>query len=409
MLRDLLLIPSPGAPVAWAELRARYAWVETLHRCPQDPLHHPEGDVGEHSRLCLDALVSMPAWQALPEAERDLVFAAVLLHDVGKPETTREEDGRWRAPGHARAGSLRARRLLWESGVDAETREAVCGLVRWHMRPAHLLNGPDPKRELYRVSMSARWDHLLLVATADAAGRGRALAPETRELYELLGDFAAEESCGSGPRAFANDRSRVEYFATPGRDPDYAAHDSTWGEILLVAGLPGSGKSTWLARNHPGLPQVCRDDIRAALGLRSGEDEARVTHESHELAKTYLRKRQPFAYNATHLIRDLRAPLLALAHNYGARVRAVTLEVDPGTQRAWNTGRSARVPEAAMTRILGRWDAVDATEVEARETVWPARQQQRGARPALGATTAPPPAAPTSATPPAPTRVARRP
>ena len=55
------------------------------------------------------------------------LWLAALLHDVGKPATTRYENGHYRAPGHARRGAIIARRLLWEAG---SSRRRASGSAR---------------------------------------------------------------------------------------------------------------------------------------------------------------------------------------------------------------------------------------------------------------------------------------
>ena len=54
----------PGPPdwaLDWTSLEARFDWVRALASCPQDPVWHAEGDVGTHTRMVLEALVSSPS------------------------------------------------------------------------------------------------------------------------------------------------------------------------------------------------------------------------------------------------------------------------------------------------------------------------------------------------------------
>lgn len=58
-------------------------------------------------------------------------------------------------------------------------------------------------------------------------------------------------------------------------------------EVLVLRGLPGSGKTTWayaLMAEHPYIPRVCKDDLRAMLhnGIYSTYHEkfVRVIHDS---------------------------------------------------------------------------------------------------------------------------------
>src|SRR3954453_13558950 len=117
-----LLLPAPDR-VRWDELQA-FDWVRALVDCPQDPIHHAEGNVWIHTRMVLETLLAMPAWPSLTEDERQAVWLGWLLPSVAKPFTPRvEDDGRVTAKGHSRAGELYARRLLWELGAPFALRE----------------------------------------------------------------------------------------------------------------------------------------------------------------------------------------------------------------------------------------------------------------------------------------------
>ena len=118
-------------------------WWQAMAACPQDPKHHGEGDVARHTHLVVAALQADPRFADLEEPARRILRLAALLHDCGKPATTRhEENGRITSNGHARVGASIARRLLWERGVDFAEREAVCALVRWHMHKGQRINSP---------------------------------------------------------------------------------------------------------------------------------------------------------------------------------------------------------------------------------------------------------------------------
>jgi hypothetical protein len=54
----------------------RFAWLRVLDGVPQEPRYHAKGDVLIHTRLVVEALVSLDEWRSLPEQERSLLFAA---------------------------------------------------------------------------------------------------------------------------------------------------------------------------------------------------------------------------------------------------------------------------------------------------------------------------------------------
>ncbi|MCV5434020.1 poly(A) polymerase, partial [Escherichia coli] len=62
----------------WSTLRQRFSWVEEMHHTPQDPEHHGEGDVGLHTEMVLNALVTLPEFQQLPAQQQEVLWAAAL-------------------------------------------------------------------------------------------------------------------------------------------------------------------------------------------------------------------------------------------------------------------------------------------------------------------------------------------
>ena len=360
------LTVSPAIARYWRRLRARFHWAARLDECAQDPRYHAEGDAGLHTRLVVQAMREDPEWQAADAGTRRLLLGAALLHDVGKPDTTRvESDGSITARGHPRRGAIIARNVLWELGVPFAERERLVGLVRWHMRPPFLAESADARRDVFRVSQTARCDHLALLSRADVRGR---VAPDRERMLEAVAffrEFADEQGCLGGPRSFASGLSRYEYFARSDRDPDYAAYDDTWGEVVLMAGLPGSGKNYYLAREHRELPVVSLDDLRVELGMAPGATGGALHATATERAKELLRARRPFAWNATSLLRDLRGAFVSLCRRYGASVRIVYVEADAAAQRARNESREGAVPLDRLQRMLDRWDVPDPTEAPA--------------------------------------------
>ena len=365
------LLRAPDAPMPWDEIESR-DWWRAMAACPQDPVYHAEGDVATHTRMVVDELRALPEWQELEPEAKGVLLLAALLHDAGKPDTTREEpDGRITSNGHSSRGAILARRLLWEEGeVPFARREAVCALVRWHQRPFYLIESDDSRRAACRIAETARCDRLALLARADARGRRIATDGETRGLgrallnIDLFSELCAEAGCLSAPFPFPSDHSRFLYYRTPGRDPDYAAHDDTRGEMLLTAGLPGAGKDTWLRRCRPDLPVVSLDAIRTELKISPRDNQEAVAARARERAREYLRRGEPFAWNATNVSRELRAMTVNLAAEYRARVRLVYVEAPARLLREQNRLRAdtAVDPDSAMGRMLRRWEVPDRTE-----------------------------------------------
>jgi len=146
-----------------------YPELEALIDCPQDPEWHPEGDVWTHTLHSLDAY----ARNRVGDEREDLVVGlAVLCHDLGKPGTTRREDGRWRSRGHDLAGEEPTRTLLQRLCPEKRLVEDVVPLVREHLRPYELYQQKASAGAIRKLALRAgRLDRLIRVAEADRGGR----------------------------------------------------------------------------------------------------------------------------------------------------------------------------------------------------------------------------------------------
>lgn len=363
--RDLLrACPQPPQhPFDWELLLREHAFLRAMVGVPQDAEHHAEGDVAIHTRMVCEALLAMPAYQALPAPERAVLFAAAVLHDVAKPRcTVTEEDGRIRAPYHAPKGALMARSILWRMGVPFALREQVVALVQHHQVPFYAIDREDPRRTAITVAETVRCRMLAILAEADARGR---ICREPQRLLDqvtLFGELCAEHRVLDAPHAFASEHSRFLYYRTPGRDPDYAAHDDTRCEVIVMSGLPGSGKSHYVAQQLAHLPQVSLDDIREELEIDPTDAQGGVAKRARELARVHLRAAEPFVFNATCLSRKLRGQTIDLIASYNGRARVIYVEVPSELQAQQNREREGRVPAAAIERMLDRWQVPDRTE-----------------------------------------------
>ena len=93
---------------------------------------------------------------------------AALLHDVGKPSTTRPD---LTAHGHAKAGTPLAQRFMKRLNPSTQLVDRVMKLVEIHMQPHALLHDNASNPAWHRLHRKFQLDVLLMLAIADGAGR----------------------------------------------------------------------------------------------------------------------------------------------------------------------------------------------------------------------------------------------
>jgi predicted kinase len=353
--------------VDWSLLDHEFAWIKAMRDCPQDAVFHAEGDVWTHVHMVCDAMAALAEWRALPEFEREILFAAALLHDVAKPVCTRIESGRITSRGHSVRGSIMSRRLLWELGSKFEAREQVCALVLYHQAPFHLVNRSDSQRMAFLISLTARCDLLTILAKADASGRVCADRAELLTNIELFREYCQELDCLVGPRSFPSTHSRFQYFRSEGRDPLYLAHENPRCEVMVMSGLPGSGKDSWIERHVSHLPVISLDAIRARTGTEASDNQGAIVQAAREQARIFLREGRDFVWNATNLSRERRGQLIDLLAAYEARVRIAYVEASVDRLYRQNRQRENVVPTSAIDSMLERWEVPAPHEADAVE------------------------------------------
>lgn len=365
----LALVPdAPDWVIDWEKIETSTLrdHVDAMRHTPQSVRWHAEGDVWTHTRMVCESLASMPEYRRLPQVQRQILFLAALLHDVGKPITTRQEGTEWISPSHSTKGALLARYILWsEYGMCGTPelqamREAVVLLVKHHSFPPYALEKEENLRKMTSIAASAELvpdfslKLLHLLSKADALGRECEDKTDFVAQVDLFAELAKEQGCYDGPVCFASDCTRRAYFSGGDVWPKQELYDETWGEVVMLCGLPGTGKDYWISKHCKDMPVVSLDDIRRSHKLSPEGSQGYVASLGKEEAKTYLRKHQPFVWNATNLTVDIRRQLIDLFESYGASVRVVYLETDLETQLRRNAGREDKVPETIIDSMLSK-------------------------------------------------------
>ncbi len=210
-----------------------------MRRTPQPLPHH--FDVWEHSLRAVEAadrlLVTaseIAPWGEEARLDEDLgdgltrragVKLGALLHDVAKPETRAEVEGRVRFIGHDVKGAERAAVIAERWRLSRRAAAVVERLVRHHLRPMHLAqSGPVTRRARHRFFRDLGDDAgaLLLLALADAAALQGDDPLEVwageggRVLRELMAGAADERALAAAPPLVTGEDVMAAFALPPG-------------------------------------------------------------------------------------------------------------------------------------------------------------------------------------------------
>ncbi len=107
-----------------------FLMLKMLDKTEQSPKYHPEGNVWNHTMLVVDAAAAV---KRRSKDERAFMWAA-LLHDIGKPGTTKRRRGKITSYDHDKRGAEMAEAFLREFTDDEDFVRRVSSLVRYHMQ-----------------------------------------------------------------------------------------------------------------------------------------------------------------------------------------------------------------------------------------------------------------------------------
>lgn len=355
----------------WEAITEYYLWIKDMLTVEQDHIWHSEGNVNIHTMMVTKELLRMEEFHQETEQARHILFQSALMHDIEKRSTTvkewNEEEQREciSAPKHAKKGEYTTRSLLYQNAVPFEIREQICKMVRWHGVPIWTIEKNDPTKTVLETSLHLPNKWLSLLARADVKGR---ICKDEKDLLfriNLFDEICKENEVWDTPYKFKSDLGKFLYFADKNKIyPEYEPYDDYDGEIIIMCGLPGAGKSTYIENNLSHLPIISMDTLRKERNTKRGDkkSEGQIVQEVKEMAKAFLRKKESFVWDAMNITKLDRDKLVMLATTYKAKPTFIYIEPEYNTLFQQNKNRDYPVPEKTIKNYLNGLEIPSATE-----------------------------------------------
>jgi predicted kinase len=359
-----------GAGIDWESIEQEFDWFRDMADVPQDKVWHAEGNVQIHTKMVCEAVIKLPEFELLSNQDKHIMVTACLMHDIEKRSTTKEDfkDGRTCivAPRHADKGEVTARTILYKDiPTPYDIREAICKIVRYHGIPLWSSTEDESEYRVIQSSVMVRNDFLAMIATADILGRICDDNDEQLEKIELFEMLCRDMDCWDKPRPFEAALPRHKYLLDKGY-VDFIPYDDSKFEVFVMAGLPASGKDYYIKNNLSHLPMVSIDEIRREHGFKPTDKKGngKAIQMTKELAKTYMRSRTDFVFNATNISTDMRTKWIGEFKAYKAKVTIVYMEAPYKELLRRNLNREYPVPEKVINKMINKIEIPSYTEAE---------------------------------------------
>jgi len=150
-----------------------------LKETEQSKTHHPEGSVWNHTMLVLDEAAKV---RHQSNDKKSFMWAA-LLHDIGKPSTTRNRNGKITSYDHDKEGEELSYQFLSILTEDNDFIEITSSLVRYHMHMLYVLKAL-PYEDITNLLKRVDIQEIALLCKCDRLGRTGAQRNLEEENYK---------------------------------------------------------------------------------------------------------------------------------------------------------------------------------------------------------------------------------
>ena len=290
-----------------------YPELMQLVNTKQDTVYHPEGNVEEHTKQVMAKANEIAEREKLSVEEKQILMLSTLLHDIAKPNTTKEE---WSdklnrfkvtSRGHEQAGEAIALDLLERIGIKEEVRIKIGKLVAEHLAHANISSLPSSNSNITPLSARGVFDTTALIEHDNDK--------ITFLMYNLLGKIVGTQLYNpEGKKVAKNKKEPLKYilkgqegqtliFGMHTYNPDspylfvvegvfdaLMLHQQGYPAIAVLSAVPDiNTKNQIELLNGKKIGILDNDDTNTGLKLRNFVDEYHVVPIEKDLNDLYTK------------------------------------------------------------------------------------------------------------------------
>lgn len=350
------------------ELPIDPALQELMDNTLQNPRYHAEGSVLSHTKMVVSKYFELRDRFRLSEEEKEVLYWAAVLHDVGKTQVTRFENNRWTSPGHEKAGlPMALDHLIRKSELNIKNRRKVLELVRWHGVPLHWIRKNRGIEDLKALGTCTDLRLLAIFSVFDFHGRiceNQERVLGAIEHFQQVQAAKAEYELGSYAslqqdyQKWNHRHKDAAWKAVKMRDMDLLeklisaaetdAAPTRGKKVLLTIGPPQSGKTSFLEKKYPGLFRIdMAEHGMAEADLGDDYYESRKLIEFRHFLSTYLNRFRQVALDGRNLNESFRRRIAAMVREMNVEIEYVVFEAP--LQTILDRNRQLENPESEDT------------------------------------------------------------
>jgi predicted kinase len=360
----------------------------------QDNEWHAEGNVEIHTEMVLVEIYKIIKQNEFTEDEKIVLVLSALFHDICKPLCTKEKElnGKIRvvSPRHEeKARNYLLFRLL-ELGLPKKQAIDIINLSGYHQLPKLMVVRDKEKSDYFQLARKVNVKLIYYLEMADMLGRtciDKDSQVELLDIFKLycqdFGIWDNQNELYSDFKAYFNKEldgfeeqtkqfvlsSAIESFESKVitcKEEELARSYGYRGEyshLVVLCGLSGVGKSTFIKKNYPDYEVVSLDKLRDEMSkIRSNKKNDIVLHKAKDILKVLLAKNKKIVWDATNYRKDFRKIPIRFGYDYGAFVELITLIEPISKIKAQNKEREHVVPEDVIDNQIDKFELPEIEE-----------------------------------------------